>query len=194
MMNTYTGKVVNPLDFTTKDVDIRDIAHALAQCNRFAGHSKFPVSVAQHSVYVSRVACKLAREKGAGLTKSARVALAGLLHDASEAYLGDVTHWVKKTPAFEAYRVVEHEVQQTVFTKFKLLEELPSEVSLADQIMVCFEASKGFDSRFYFGGDPRYTTKIPKYWKDLVGNWRPWSWKTAEEVFLSQARLLGVKC
>src|SRR4051812_2148358 len=97
---TYTGKHVNPFDLKPDDICIEDIAHALALCNRFAGHTKRPMSVAQHSVYVSRL-CPNYR-------------LAGLLHDASEAYLGDVTKWVKSTHEFEAYREAEDRIQYQI--------------------------------------------------------------------------------
>lgn len=63
--------------------DISEIAHALAQINRFTGHCKRPYSVAEHSVLVSSIAA------GEGASISAQ--LAALLHDAHEAYTGDVS-------------------------------------------------------------------------------------------------------
>ena len=67
--------------------DIREIAHALAQINRFTGHCKRPYSVAEHSVLVSTIA------ETEGASTSAQ--LAALLHDAHEAYTGDVSSPVK---------------------------------------------------------------------------------------------------
>lgn len=63
--------------------DISEIAHALAQINRFTGHCKRPYSVAEHSVLVATIAA------GEGASTSAQ--LAALLHDAHEAYTGDVS-------------------------------------------------------------------------------------------------------
>lgn len=60
--------------------DIQDIAHALAQVNRFNGHTDYPYSVAAHSLNVSRIMEIL----GAPNPQE------GLLHDATEAYLSDV--------------------------------------------------------------------------------------------------------
>src|SRR5580765_2644929 len=80
---TFSGKHVNPLNLRPEDIDIVDIAHALACCNRFAGHCRRPINVAQHSVYVSRLCDDTGFERQA------------LLHDASEAYLGDITKWLK---------------------------------------------------------------------------------------------------
>ena len=63
-------------------IDIYDIAWALSQINRFVGHARRPYSVAEHSLLVA----DLAKIDG----KSPAVQLACLLHDAHEAYTGDV--------------------------------------------------------------------------------------------------------
>jgi hypothetical protein len=65
-----------------QDVDVYDIAHALAQANRFSGHAARPYSVAEHSLLVAH----LLQRQGA----TPIVQLAGLLHDAHEAYTGDM--------------------------------------------------------------------------------------------------------
>ena len=85
-METYTGKRVNPLDLKIEDIDIEDIAHALSHICRYGGHCHKFYSVAEHSV---RVAVKVG-DKGFYSLR-----LAALLHDASEAYLGDVIRPLK---------------------------------------------------------------------------------------------------
>lgn len=79
--------------------DISEIAHALAQINRFTGHCKRPYSVAEHSVLVATIAAS------EGASTSAQ--LAALLHDAHEAYTGDVSSpakWAIGMP----WEVLEH--------------------------------------------------------------------------------------
>ena len=61
---------------------IEEIAHALAQINRFTGHAKRPYSVAEHSLLVATIAAS----EGATPVQQ----LAALLHDAHEAYVGDL--------------------------------------------------------------------------------------------------------
>ena len=65
-----------------------DIAHALAQINRFNGHAKRPYSVAEHSLVCMEIAQHLELPPV--------VQLACLMHDAHEAYTGDVATPIKR--------------------------------------------------------------------------------------------------
>jgi uncharacterized protein len=105
---TATGRVFYPLEPRAEDVCIDDIAHALAGVNRFNGHTRVPYSVAQHSVLVSQQLY----DHGLDLE------LIGLLHDASEAYLGDVPRPLKVTEAFEPYRQAEERLQALIYQVF----------------------------------------------------------------------------
>ena len=66
-------------------IDIADIAHALSNICHWNGHTSRFFSVAEHSCLV---ALEVARRGGD--------ALYGLLHDATEAYLGDVIRPLKR--------------------------------------------------------------------------------------------------
>ena len=87
-ITTVTGKHFYPLNPNPQDIDIDDIAHALSLICRANGHFKHFYSVAQHSIACAEEAI----ERG----YSPEVILGCLLHDASEAYLCDVTRPVKK--------------------------------------------------------------------------------------------------
>lgn len=132
---TSTKRRVNPLDLRPEDVCIEDIAHHLACTNRFAGALAHPVSVAQHSVCVARL---LAPEWQ----------IYGLLHDASEAYLGDVTKWLKMQDCMAEYRAAEDRAQRAVYQAFGLepmdLDQVPN-LEWADRLMVRAEAEHGLD-------------------------------------------------
>lgn len=74
------------------DVDYIDIAHSLAQINRYNGHAIVPYSVAQHSVFVSEL-----------LDIDPLIAMYGLVHDVAETVTGDIT-WPMKQAFSEAAR------------------------------------------------------------------------------------------
>lgn len=111
-MQTYTGKRFDPLNPDPTLIDIEDIAHALSNICRFGGHSSRFYSVAEHSVLVGEALWNLHHD--------ADLALAGLLHDAAEAYLGDVPRPLKYRPEFEAYRQAEYKLELHVIDRFDL--------------------------------------------------------------------------
>ena len=85
---TVTGVTMYPLAPKKEDFRILDIAHALSLMVRANGHFNTFYSVAQHSL-----ACSL---EGEARGYSKRIQLALLLHDASEAYISDLTRPVKE--------------------------------------------------------------------------------------------------
>jgi uncharacterized protein len=125
---TRSGKKFYPLEPRPEDICIEDIAHALAHVCRFAGHAKHFFSVAQHSVYVSLV-----------VRSTYEAQLWALLHDASEAYLGDIVRPFKQTSMMEGYRVVEAGVMRAICERFCLPAEEPSIVRTMDQRMYATE-------------------------------------------------------
>ncbi|TCP06590.1 hypothetical protein ONS87_06965 [Caldimonas thermodepolymerans] len=87
-MTTASGKVLDLLQPSAQQIDIRDIAWHLAHICRFNGAASRHYSVAEHSLHVSL------HVELQGLPPAAQ--LAALLHDAHEAYCGDVTTPVKE--------------------------------------------------------------------------------------------------
>lgn len=180
--STFTGKRLDLSNIKPDDIDINDIVHHLAQINRFNGALSKPVSVAQHCVYVSRVAYTL--------THSKKVGLQGLFHDASEAYLGDITKWLKESVYFTNYLDFEAEVQETIYKRFNCDTKMHDAVEEADRLMVRFEAyllKNGLDvpeEKVSLYG------KITKRERDLIGAWVPWSWQSAREAYHSEYRLM----
>lgn len=108
-ITTASGKFFDILKPEEYDFDIEEIATALSNLCRYTGHVNQFYSVAEHSVLVSRIVPD-------------RLALAGLLHDASEAYLGDVSSPLKKL--LPEYKAIEARVQQAIATRFNLGDAL----------------------------------------------------------------------
>jgi hypothetical protein len=83
-IETYSGKRFDLLDPKTDQVDLADIAHALARINRFTGHTSECYSVGEHSLHVLRLVEREYPDDNLLLAHA-------LLHDAAEAYVGDVS-------------------------------------------------------------------------------------------------------
>lgn len=90
---TWTGRrfdYLAPAEELAKAVCLEDIAHALARICRYGGHVATWWSVADHCLEVSRELEAKATEAGYEDDEVAYLALVGLLHDAAEAYTGDM--------------------------------------------------------------------------------------------------------
>lgn len=104
-MQTYSGKKFYPLDPRPEDICLEDIAHALSNLCRYGGHVDWFYSVAEHSVLVS-----------SALTGDD--AKWGLLHDAAEAYVGDMVRPLKRQ--MPDYEEAERKVIAAVAERFNM--------------------------------------------------------------------------
>ncbi len=104
---TYSGRCFYIFDPRPEEVLIADIAHAHSLDNRWASHTRWSFVVGQH--------CVLASFHGPEIG-----ALDRLLHDAPEAYLRDLSRWVKEDPRFAAYRETEKHIAEVVAEAFDL--------------------------------------------------------------------------
>jgi 5'-deoxynucleotidase YfbR-like HD superfamily hydrolase len=82
-ISTYLGNRFYPQEPRIDRVDLEDIAHGLAYQCRFNGQTRVFYSVAQHSLMVASVL-------------PPELHRAALLHDAAEAYLGDMVKPLKR--------------------------------------------------------------------------------------------------
>jgi hypothetical protein len=123
-MLTYTGRVYWPLDPRPCEVNIEDIAHALAYQCRYGGHTSEYYSVAEHCVLMSRLL-------------PPKLKFVGLMHDATEAYVSDVPRPLK--PYLANYAEIEARNWEAIGTAFGLPEVLPPEVEDLDRRMCLLE-------------------------------------------------------
>jgi len=130
-IQTYSGKQFYPTDPQIDDINIIDIAQALSNVCRFAGHALCHYNVAQHSTLVSR-------------NVSERAALFGLLHDAPEAFIGDVSRPIKRILrelCGDAFDKIENKIMEVICRKYVVLvdDEIRAEVKKADDILLATE-------------------------------------------------------
>lgn len=114
MIQTYLGNFFYPMDPRPDEVKLHDIAHALSNICRFGGHTNEFYSVAQHSVIVSQKMQPIYKH-----------GMYGLLHDGSEAYIGDVVTPIKRMDLMDSYCRVEHMLQGIVYEGFHLQPIVP---------------------------------------------------------------------
>jgi|CXWL01.1.fsa_nt_gi hypothetical protein len=181
-IQTYRGQKFFPLDADPGAVDILDIARALSMLCRYVGHVDRFYSVAEHCV---RVSWKL-EDRGFGLETQRW----GLLHDASEAYLGDVSRPVKHQAQLGGYRDAEARLQTVIAVAFDLRPTEPPEVTAMDSEILGTEA---FYLKSPIHPDWHKTTATGRLdapwklgWFDRLG----WSPAKAEREFLSRFRFL----
>ena len=139
-IKTYTGVMFDPVHPESERIDILDIAHALSMLCRANGHFRSFYSVGQHCINCAREA------KARGYSE--RVQLACLLHDASEAYLSDVTRPVKQE--LPKYMEIEEPLQEAIWRKYlgaELTEEEKVWVFEIDDAMLYYEFKALMDTR-----------------------------------------------
>lgn len=108
---TFTGRKVYVHDPDPNEIVIEDIAHALSNLCRFGGHTRRFYSVAEHSVLVSRLVSRRGQPGNSYIKRA-------LLHDASEAYLGDVIRPLKTS--LHEYKAIELKWEAAIAVRFEL--------------------------------------------------------------------------
>ena len=137
-IQVYTGGYFDYRFPEQQKYDIRDIAHALSNLCRYTGHGEQFYSVAQHSVLVSRVIAP-------------QHALVGLLHDAAEAYIGDVNSPLKTL--LPEYRALEGRIEAALFRSYGLH---PLDIHLAKHSDLRLLATEKRDLLAHNGADTTY--------------------------------------
>jgi uncharacterized protein len=123
-VQTYTGKPFFPLDPSPYLIDIEDIAHSLSMLCRYNGHVRRFYSVAEHCVVLSH-------------TVDPEHARWALLHDAAEAYIGDMV-WPLKEEIPE-FKQVEAGIMGAICARFDLDPVQPEQVTEHDRRIVIDE-------------------------------------------------------
>lgn len=117
----HSGEYFDFLNPEACSFKIEDIAWGLSNICRFNGHVKQFYSVAQHSVHVAQLLPR-------------HLQLQGLLHDAAEAFIGDVTKPLKEL--LPGYKHIEQAVEAALTKAYGLPKNLDESVKLADIIML----------------------------------------------------------
>lgn len=170
-IQTFLGVQFWPLDPRVEDIRLLDIAHALSNLCRFTGHCQQFYSVAQHSVLVSQNVPK-------------DDAKWGLLHDAAEAYLGDLSRPIKRFSILGTeYKKIEENLMIVVCAKFKLSPAMPCSVHKMDDVLLMTE------KRDLVPNSPAKWRETVEPLEKRIECWTP---RLAEHMFLKRAQELGI--
>ncbi len=142
-LETYSGQDFSLSKPEASKVKAVDIAHALGYTCRYGGHVNTFYSVAEHSVLVYRLLRKQKYNHG--------LCIAGLMHDAAEAYMGDMiapVKWLEKDShpggmSSSEITFMEQRIDCAIAERFKLSPiQNSSAVKLADLWALRIEVHK----------------------------------------------------
>lgn len=169
--------ILNPLP---TDIFIEDIAHALSNIARFSGNTREFYSVAQHCVLCSRINPK-------------KQAFEKLLHDAAEAYIGDLVSPIKNLfPGYKTfYKTIENRISQTVAARYDLSPGFADtdEVKRADLITLVNEKRflfpKNDQDQFEWSGVFKNLERLGIGFDEIpIIEIDPWPGRQARQIFL----------
>lgn len=173
-LQTFLGVQFFPLDPRPEDIHLEDIAVALSNLNRFGGHTRWPYSVGQHSILVANHCLRTE-------------ALAGLLHDATEAYLVDVPRPIKRH--LGGYVEIESRLATVIGERFGVsLNPLSADVHRCDEEALATEKRDLLCKPPAAWAEPQ--GGLAKPWEEVISPWDP---ITTRKLFLRTAEHFGLK-
>jgi len=178
-IRTYTGVNFTFEPFDPEHIKIEDIAHHLSLLCRYNGASAQLYSVAQHSVWCAQQVKPdwLLFPQACGDVKEFKYALHRLLHDAAEAYLGDMTSPLKVH--FPEFVKMHDALLELIYQKYCGFNDderaaIDFEVEFVDHVMA-----------------PKY--EEPFIWNPVACANISWTPRQAEQAFLDEFTKLGGK-
>lgn len=174
---------------------IEDVAWALSRICRYAGHTNFHYSVAEHSVRVM------------DLSPSSMKRWA-LLHDAAEAYLNDVPRPVKMLPEMKPYRDIEENLQRVIMERFEAMPhlkpntvaDLVEDMRLSYNVDRCLPVIENFHVRGRgiippLNGEGKLDDLMRQIEDRQAREMWRWGWpaEKAREIYRQRAEELGIR-
>ena len=186
-----SGRRLDLLDPSPKDIEIEDIAHGLARVARWNGQTvgEHAFSVAQHAMLVEEIASAMQPDL------ARRWRLAALLHDAPEYVIGDLISPFKAAIGLD-YKAFETKLLEAIHRRFALPPLLPERIIMAikaaDRVAAYYEATElaGFaetEANRYFGV-PR---AVPTALRERLHELEPVPIAVAQAAFLERFRELS---
>lgn len=168
--STVGGRVLDLQRLRPEDIRLEDIAHNLGCLIRWSGQTVRPLTVAEHCVWIARSA-------------EERHAVEALLHDAAEAYVGDVVRPIKYAGGMRWYRQLEDKVEAVIAERFGLPHPMTPAVRRLDNRMLRTEIEQLLQPGIY-----EFAPRV----RPLDVTLACWPFRRAEREFLREARKLDL--
>ena len=176
---TSSDLAVDFLRPSPTQIRFEDIALGLSKCCRFAGQCRGHYSVAQHSVLVALLLPEELRWEG-------------LLHDATEAFMGDLSTPLKSI--LPDYRKIEAKLDAAIRIRAGLPSAPHPAVKRADQIALAIEARDLMPPSALDWPEVKAVLEDPKCQRELQNVVHPaQSWEQAYPLFINALRRLAPK-
>jgi len=169
-MQTYSGRFY-PLDPRPEEFEIEDIALSLSRINRYNGHNDAPISVAQHSVQCVDLVdiMEVGTEEEVHQVKRYM-----LMHDATEAYVGDMVRPLKSI--IPQFGEIEAGVWKACVERFEIKLIDPKTIKFYDNLACSWEKRNLCTSYEEWPRMPVVPDWVPKM--------ASWSAKVSERKFI----------
>lgn len=137
-VHTVSGETLEPVAGKISSVNLEDIAHGLSHMVRYSGQCWQFYSVAEHSLLVFDILRNL-------YPRDFEAQWAGLLHDATEAYICDLPTPIKAL--LPRYKELEESIGNQITETFDIrwTEQVKQRVKEADRIALALEVPNLFD-------------------------------------------------
>lgn len=179
-VQTASGGKFHLHDPSPEEVCLRDIAESLAKACRFNGHTQFFYSVAQHSCLVM------------DLLTSVEALPYGLLHDAHEAYTGDLItpmrHVLTMQAGYDVWEEITKDIDRAIHEAFGL--KWPPHPTLLKLVEEADRQALATEKRDLMGKGPSWGIRLPRPSQSLI---RPWTWPEAHHQFIERFHEISKK-
>lgn len=153
----HSGNYFDFENFNSSRFTIEDVAHGLAMTCRFAGQCIKYYSVAEHSWWVSYLV-------------PSQYAFIGLMHDASEAFLGDIPKPLKNL--LPDYMKIEKQVEESMMKRFKIPFPFSPEIKVADRRILLTEQHQNMNKTHWHKSDVEPADIDLKFWTPEIAKFK----------------------
>lgn len=160
-IHTNSGRRFEYYNTTPESISLKDINHCLSRIVRFGGHTDGTRTVADHCCNLAHIMSGYCATNKIGRKKRLELVLQALIHDAAEAYIGDIPSPLKGLLG-SLVKDMEHGIEEVICKKYKIPFPYNPILKQYDIAIGVAEANKFFDNGIPADWDTREIIYIPE--------------------------------